>query len=145
MSSYPDGGCRNHIGVAHSYCLYYSTRKPLSPGCGDVNVMNLFSQTFIIYMPLQHRPVAPGWRVSRTSVAMCTCTTVDHEFLDLCWVLCQPMSSDALVHLWISTEYLNYRKSCRTVGWMPCRAKRKSAVKVSMQRQCKGLKCIINI
>ena len=20
MSSYPDGGCRNHMGVAHSYC-----------------------------------------------------------------------------------------------------------------------------
>ena len=27
------------------------------------------------------------------------------------------VSSDALVHLQISTEYLS--KSCRTVGWMP--------------------------
>ena len=30
------------------------------------------------------------------------------------------LSSDALVHLQISTEYLS--KSCRTVGWMPCPA-----------------------
>ena len=28
------------------------------------------------------------------------------------------VSSDALVHLQVSTEYLS--KSCRTVGWMPC-------------------------
>ena len=28
------------------------------------------------------------------------------------------VSSDALVHLQISTEYLS--KSCRTVAWMPC-------------------------
>jgi len=30
------------------------------------------------------------------------------------------VSSDALVHLQVSTEYLS--KSCRTVGWMPCPA-----------------------
>jgi len=28
------------------------------------------------------------------------------------------MSSDALVHLQMSTEYLG--KSCRTAGWVPC-------------------------
>jgi len=32
------------------------------------------------------------------------------------------VSSDALVHLQISTEYLS--KSCTTVGWMPCSAGR---------------------
>ena len=33
-----------------------------------------YNQTFI----MKHRPVAPGWRVSRTSLATCTCTRVDH-------------------------------------------------------------------
>ena len=42
-----------------------------SPGCGDANVINVFNQTFIIYMLLEHRPVIPGQSVSRTSVAMC--------------------------------------------------------------------------
>ena len=31
-----------------------------------VNLINVTNQTFI----MKHRPVAPGWRVSRTSVAM---------------------------------------------------------------------------
>ena len=39
------------------------------------------------------------------------------------------VSSDALVHLQVSTEYLS--KSCRTVGWMPCPA---SAVEVKVQQ-----------
>ena len=42
------------------------------------------------------------------------------------------LSSDALVHLQISTEYLS--KSCRTVGWMPCPAKQKLAVEVKVQQ-----------
>ena len=41
-----------------------------------VNPINVTNQTFI----MKHRPVAPGWRVSRTSVAMCTCTRVGHNF-----------------------------------------------------------------
>ena len=81
-----------HTLTVMNSCLYYSARKPLSPGCGDANVINLFSQTFIIYMPLQHRPVGPGWRVSRTLVAMCTCTRADHEFLQLTWT-CADMST----------------------------------------------------
>ena len=57
------------------------------------------------------------------------------------------VSSDALVHLQIPTEYLS--KSCRTVGWMPCPAS-KLAVRrgqSTTDRQCqrKGLKCIMNI
>ena len=33
------------------------SQKPLSLGCGDANVINLIKQTFITYIPLQHRPV----------------------------------------------------------------------------------------
>ena len=40
------------------------------------------------------------------------------------------VSSDALVHLQVSTEYLS--KSCRTVGWIP--SKQKSAVEVKVQQ-----------
>ena len=39
-----------------------------------VNPININNQTFI----MKHRPVAPGWRASRNSVAMCTCTRVGH-------------------------------------------------------------------
>ena len=56
------------------------------------------------------------------------------------------VSSDALVHLQVSTEYLS--KSYRTVGWMPCPAS-KSQQSMSkynrQQRQREGLKCIMNI
>ena len=62
-------------------------RKPLSPSRGDANVNKLFNQTFVIYMPLQHRLVAPGWRVSRTLVGTYTFTRAGHEYLDLSWVL----------------------------------------------------------
>ena len=41
------------------------------------------------------------------------------------------VSSDALVHLQVSTEYLS--KSCRTVGWMPYPAS-KFAVEVKVQQ-----------
>ena len=53
----------------------------------------------------------------RTSVAMCTCTRVGHNYatqMDSCRVLCQLMSSDALVHFY---EYL--RKTCRTDRCVP--------------------------
>ena len=55
------------------------------------------------------------------------------------------VSSDALVHLQVSTEYLS--KSCRTVGWMPCPAKSSSRGQstTDRQRQREGLKCIMNI
>ena len=39
-----------------------------------VNPINVTNQTFI----MKHRPVAPGWRVSSSSVAMCTYTRVGH-------------------------------------------------------------------
>ena len=45
------------------------------------------------------------------------------------------LSSDALVLLQISTEYLS--KSCRTVGWMPWQplpSKQKLAVEVEVQQ-----------
>ena len=47
-------------------------------------------------MPFQHRPIAPGLRVSRTSVA---CIRVGHNFANYMDSCCQFMSSDALVHL----------------------------------------------
>ena len=50
------------------------------------------------------------------------------------------VSSDALVHLQISTEYLS--KSCRTVGRMPCPASKVSSRGQSTtdrQRQREGL------
>ena len=43
------------------------------------DAINVTNQIFI----MKHSPVAPGWRVSRTSVAMCTCTGVGHN-------LCNP-------------------------------------------------------
>ena len=54
------------------------------------------------------------------------------------------VSSDALVHLQISTEYLS--KSCRTVGLMPCPAsKQKLAVEVKARQAtpARRVKCII--
>ena len=56
------------------------------------------------------------------------------------------VSSDALVHLQIFTEYLS--KSCRTVGWMPCPASKscsRGQSTTDRQRQREGLKCIMNI
>ena len=56
------------------------------------------------------------------------------------------VSSDALVHLQISTEYLS--KSCRTVGWMPCPTSKscsRGQSTTDRQRQREGLKCIMNI
>ena len=58
-----------------------------------VNPINVTDQTFT----MQHRPVAPGWRVTRTSVAMCTCTTVRHNLCNPHGLLLSFMSSDALV------------------------------------------------
>ena len=55
------------------------------------------------------------------------------------------VSSDALVHLQVSTEYLS--KSCKTVDWMPCPASKsqQSRSKYNRQRrQREGLKCIFN-
>ena len=46
------------------------------------------------------------------------CTKVGHNFGCHMTPAEFYVSSDALVHLRISTEYLS--KSCRTVGWMPC-------------------------
>ena len=47
-----------------------------------VNPINITNQTFI----MKHRPVAPGWGASRTSVAMCTCTRVGHyQFMQPKW------------------------------------------------------------
>ena len=40
--------------------------------------VNVTDQIFI----MKHSPVAPGWRVSRTTVAMCTYTRVGHNFCD---------------------------------------------------------------
>ena len=40
-----------------------------------VNPANVTNQIFI----MKHRPVAPGWTVSRIVVAMCTCTGVGHN------------------------------------------------------------------
>ena len=62
-----------------------------------VNPVNVTNQTFI----MKHRPVAPGWRVSKPSVATCSCTRVGHIYathMDLCCVLCQLMNSDALAY-----------------------------------------------
>ena len=43
------------------------------------------------------------------------------------------VSSDALVHLQISTEYLS--KSCRTVGWMPSPASSRGQSTTDRQHQ----------
>ena len=40
-------------------------------------LVNVTNQTFI----MKHRPVARGWR------AMCTCTRVDHKFMQPKWTL----------------------------------------------------------
>ena len=40
-----------------------------------VNPINVTNQTFT----MKHRPIVPGRRVTRTSVAMCTCTRVGHN------------------------------------------------------------------
>ena len=57
------------------------------------------------HQPMKHKPVAPGWRASRTSVAMCTCTRVGHYYImQFKWspaeFLCRFMNFDALVHLY---------------------------------------------
>ena len=68
----------------------------LSELCNPINTTN---QTFI----MKHRPVAPGCRASRTSVAICTCTKVGHyELMQSNWTPAEYvnlMSSDALVHM----------------------------------------------
>ena len=52
---------------------YFGIQLHLADAFSSVNVIN---QIFI----MKHRPVAPGWRVSRTSVAMCTCIRIGHNF-----------------------------------------------------------------
>ena len=56
-----------------TFFIIYEKLEVLSELDNPVNVTN---QTFI----MKHRTVTPGWRVSRTSVAMCTCTRVGHNF-----------------------------------------------------------------
>ena len=59
--------------------------------------VNFTNQTFII----KHRPVAPGWRVSRASVAMCTCTRVTctcAQFVNL-WVLMHGYTCISLLNI----------------------------------------------
>ena len=56
------------------------------------------------------------------------------------------VSSDALVHLQISTEYLS--KSCGTVGWclaQQAKVSSRGQSTTDRQRQREGLKCIMNI
>ena len=43
------------------------------------------------------------------------------------------VSSDTLVYLQVSTEYLS--KSCRTVGWMPCPASKVKQSRSKYNRQ----------
>ena len=101
-----EGGVRLINGIAHySVCRHLHKReKPLSPGCGHANVINLFNQTFRIYIPLQHRPVTPGWRVSRTVFMyqsrpkFLQLTRTPVEFYVNLWVL---------MHLYICKSLLN--------------------------------------
>ena len=53
----------------HARFFFYYLYEKLEVLSELVNPINVTNQTFI----MKHRPVAPGWRVSRTSVAMCTC------------------------------------------------------------------------
>ena len=59
--------------IRNTYTFFFLSKK-LEVLSELVNPANFTNQTFI----MRHRPVAPGWRVSRTSVAMCTCTRVGH-------------------------------------------------------------------
>ena len=52
---------------------------------------------------MKHRPVAPGWRVSRTSIDMCTCTRVGHKFM-------QPKST--LAEFYVSLRVLMHWYTC---------------------------------
>ena len=52
--------------------------------------------------------------MTSVAIAMCTSTGVVHKFCNPHGLLLRLMSSDALVHLYMSTEYLG--KSCRTAG-----------------------------
>ena len=67
--------------LARNTCIhvFFSISEKLEVLSELVNPISVTNQTFI----MKHRPVAPGWRVSRTSVAMCTCTRVGHN-------LCNP-------------------------------------------------------
>ena len=58
------------------FCIISEKLEVLSELVNPINVTN---QTFI----MKHRPVALGWRVTRTSIALCTCTRVGHN-------LCNP-------------------------------------------------------
>ena len=85
------------------------------------------------YAP-KHRPSHQEWRIWRASVTMCFmyqnnfgCHMTLAEFY---------VSSHALVHLQISTEYLS--KSCRTVGWINKVSSRGQST-TNRQRQREGL------
>ena len=117
-------------------------QKPLSPGCGDAN---LFKQTFIIYMPLQHRPVALGWSLNN-SVYMYQSRPL---FLQLTWTCAEfYVNLSVLMHLYTCKYLLNTlgRAVQQLAG---CLAKQSKSQQLrskynSMQCQREGLKCNMN-
>ena len=81
---------------------------------------------------MKHRPDLSPRMENLNSFSSCvSCTKVGHNFGCHMNPAEFYASSDALVHLQISTEYLS--KSCRTVSWMPCLAS-KLAVAVKVQQ-----------
>ena len=75
---------------------YFGIQPHLANAFSSVNVTN---QIFII----KHNPFAPGWRVSRTSVAMGTCTRVGHNFCNSHGLLLSFMSTYELVLMHLYT------------------------------------------
>ena len=101
--------------------------KSQSPGCRDENV---FNQTFIIYMTLQHRPVTPGWRIRGNSVAVCACTRVGYNF-------CNPHGLQSTYEFWCIGTLVNLlRKSCRWLDALQSRLYTTVEVKVRLNCLC---------
>ena len=120
--------------LTRNTCNFFTISEKLEVLSALVNPINVTNQTFII----KRKPVAPGWWVSRSSVAMCTCTRVGLHAtqMDPCWASCQVMSSDALVHsLGRAVEQLAVclAKQGKVSSW--------GQSTILMQYQCKALKC----
>ena len=103
-------------------------RKFQSPCCGDANVISVFNQAFIIYMPLQHRPVTPGWRVSRTFVQ------IHVQYQQPTWILAQ-----FYVNLWVLMHWHTCKSRLNTLGRavdgsLP--SKQKAAVEFKVRQSC---------
>ena len=105
----------------------------------EMQMLWIFQANFYNIHWLQHRSVAPGWRVS---ITVCTCTRVGHNFCNSHGLVLSFMST---YEFWCICTLVNLYLGRAVEQLAGCLAKRSKSQQLrskynSMQCQCKGLK-----